>query len=196
MPKTLRRASILLSVLVLATMLTSTDFVSQSPGFGGGPDLAKRGEAVLQALDFRFSEGLAQLTIKTGPDDAYTVRMDVAEAVAGLREPANYRLALMLIGIWVFSPALYSLLKPSRSTEPPGGPAHSEPPRESPATKSRYHHVHGLTTAQLARGLQGLGKIGATLKTIRTRSVIRNTRARSTRAKKYTARHAMAGRRR
>lgn len=171
-------------------MLTSTDLISQDAGNGTGLDLAQRGEALLQAVDFRFSDGLAQLSVKTGPDDVYIVRLDLAEAVSDLREPANYRFALILLGLWVFLPALFSIMKRSRDRTPRPSSAFRSP-RIGAGASGAYHHVSGLTITQLARILQGAGAAitisGATLVHILKGNV---------RIKRYRPRHAAAGGRR
>ena len=185
--KTLRRASILLSMLVLATMLTSTALLSESTA-KSRPDLAQRGEALLQAVDFRVSNGLAQFSVTTGPDDVYIVRLDLAKAMSDLREPANYRLALVLVGLWVFLPALISVVKHSRNRV--SREATSRKPGIVSRVRGRYHRVHGLTVAQLAFILKWIGACisasGANLIHLLKGNI---------RVKRYRPRHAVAGRR-
>ncbi len=185
--KTLRRASILLSMLVLATMLTSTDLLSESTA-KNRPDPAQRGEALLQAVDFQFSDGLAQLSVKTGPDDVYIVRLDLAKAMSDLREPANYRLALVLVGLWVFLPTFFSVMKHSRHRV-----RHEVAPRKpgiATGVRGRYHRVRGLTIAQIALILQWMGALVSASGTALIHLLKGNIRV-----KRYRPRHAVAGRR-
>ena len=127
--------------------------------------------------------------MKTGADDVYIVRVDLAKAVSDLREPANYRLALVLLGLWVFSPALFSIMKQPRQRIPDK----AEPSRKTgiaTGARERHHRVRGLTVAQLARILQWVGGLvsasGGTLAHLLKGNI---------RVKQYRPRHAVAGRR-
>ncbi len=187
--KTLRRASIILSLVLLVTMVTSADIVSESGLSTPDNGLAGRGEALLKAIDFSLSDGLAQLTINRTADNAYVIRLDLQETVAKMGEERNYRLMLLMIALWVFFPALWQTLK--SSSKPPATPLtrQAENSAVSPGKMARYNHIRGLTLAQTAKLVTGvicLVRISASA----LRSVVRG----DLRVRQYHPRHAIGRR--